>query len=103
MKNIYIRRAAVEEVICILSEPQIASKMSRPVLDSLGAEHNYTLVVIGKYKLLVSYRQVKPKGTVEVYIACPTDSIKASRALAMLTMKWLVDAKKLVAKSLVTR
>ncbi len=103
-KDLYIRKAHLDEIISILSEHQIASKLSKPVLDCLGSEHNYTLIVYKGYRLLVSYKHVgkKADGLVEVHIACPRDSIVASRVLAMIGMKWLVEDAGAAAKQLIT-
>lgn len=105
MSDLYIRPAHIDEIVTILSEWQIATKLSRPVLDCLGSKHNYTLIVYKGYKLLVSIvlKGKKAAGVYEVHIACPRDSIKASRALAMLGMRWVLTDTNIKAKKLITR
>lgn len=105
MSDFYIRPARVDEVVTILSEYQIATKLSKPVLNCLGTEYNYVLLVYKGYRLLVSTVSVgkKSAGVYEVHIACPRASIKASRVLAMLGMRWLATDRNIKAKRLVTK
>jgi hypothetical protein len=101
MKPSYIRPATADETISILSEWQIATKLSKPVMQCLGVKHNYTLVVILGYKLLISYRKTKKAGMLELHIACPRASIKASRILTAVAMQWLLTEPKLNADTIV--
>lgn len=104
MKDLYIRPASKEEIVTILSEHQIATKLSRPVLECVVSGQNYTLIVFRGYRLLVSYTSVgkKSDGVISVHIACPRDSIRASRVLANIGIGWLMTDRNIMAKKLVT-
>ena len=62
---------------------------------------NFILMSYGKYKQLGTYR-VLGNGFCEVHIACPKDSVRASRLLAFATMRWLLEIKYPELQGLVT-
>jgi len=98
----YIRAASKEEILSILCESQIASKLARPVLECLGEENSYIIIIYDQYRMLASVQRTNTKGTYEVHIACPRDSIRASRLLAYIGMKWIIADPNIKAKVLIT-
>lgn len=105
MTEFYIRPAHRDEIISILSEHQIATKLDRPVLDCLNPSASHILICLNNYKLLVSLKLIgeKSDGAYEVHIACPRASIKASRVLVMLGLRWIVTDNNFLAKKLITQ
>jgi len=62
---------------------------------------SYMLISYGKYKQLGTYR-VLGNGFCEVHIACPKDSVLASRLLTFAAMRWLLEIKYPELQGLVT-
>lgn len=89
MKTLGISYATLEQIESILSEPEIVARRSGEFDTPDNA--TYLLTTYGQARMLVEVLPVT-EHTVEVHIACPKDSIIASRVLALTVMKYLTTA-----------
>lgn len=100
--NFNVRHATEEEFYSIIREPQLHA----PILKELGGrEPIYEkaicyLISIRAYRLLFTLKE-KQDGLWEVHIACPRDSIRASRVLILAGVKWISLERKEI-KGLIT-
>jgi len=88
MINYTVKQATPQQIEDILSEPQIASKTVLPVSTILERKLPYFILEYSGYRLLASLFTLD-KGVLEAHIACPKDSIVASRVLVLLGFKWV--------------
>lgn len=90
----------------ILGEPQLMDVLHlEDVLDLYRhlytTESTYYLIALGKYKLLFTYEE-REGDVFELHIACPKDSIIASRALCVSIMHWMFGPSAVRAEALIT-
>lgn len=102
MNDFNIRYATEEEFYSIVREPQLDARITK---SRNGKKLKYTkgfyhLISYKDFRLIFSLRGER-KGVFEVHIACPKDSIRASRLLLMGALSWVLEKRKEV-KVLVT-
>jgi hypothetical protein len=103
-----IRLAAMDECLDILSEPRLLSLLPIEDISCLhkhiqDSEHPRYIVKYKQYTMLfVIWRVHAEAGIYEIHVACPKDSIIASRVLTLATMGWVFKDSNLEAKALLT-
>lgn len=96
--KVIIRKASIEEQVSILSEPRLLAvlpdspKVSELEQYIIAKQFDYWLLTFGKYKMLFEcYPYSRQEGVREFHAICPKDSIKASRALILLSLKFVFE------------
>lgn len=90
MSILTIRKASKTEVLEILSEERISSKLANKPRDIIKDKtNNFALVIWSGYRLLVTYKKTDAM-TADCHLACPAKSLPAARVLALIGMNWLV-------------
>lgn len=96
-----VREADPEEYIEIINSPNIKEAIEKA---NNGIMPNYTdsyIVESDKYRLLFTISYVA-KHIYETHIACPTDSVRLSRVLALYGLKWISQTYDPEAKAVMT-
>lgn len=96
--EIIIRKATLAEQFNVFKEPRLLAVLpGKPKLDSLEKYlrvmgFDQYLIILGKYRMLFEcYPYGRVQDAMEVHIACPKDSIRASRALGLILTKYVFD------------
>lgn len=104
--NYEVAVASREECLEILSEPKLMEAIY--VSDTIALyKHLYTtdkvyhILRIRKYSLLFTYEK-RTLDTFEIHLACPKDSIRASRALSLCILHWMFGPSNLKPRALIT-
>lgn len=95
-----------EDCLEILAEPQLLAAInltSPSELPAYLAESRfvYFLIEYGSYRMLFHYTH-KEAGLYEAHMACPKDSILASRALTLAGLLWVFSLQNIEAKGIIT-
>lgn len=93
----------------ILAEPQLFKHL--PVKEPIGLpkyirthKHIFYLASFNQYSLLFFFfEHPRLDDVYEIHIACPRNSIRASRVLATLAAKWIAKIGTIGAKALITK
>jgi len=101
-----VNYATPEQSLDILSEPQLFAALP---LDNLSELPGYIstrkiplyIITFKSFKMLFKVFEVK-EGIHECHVACPKDSIRASRALTLASMQWFFKEAYPEAKGLIT-
>lgn len=101
--------APSEEIHKILLEPQIFKHLPVDLPSELPNyirihKHIFYLASFNSYKLLFFFfEHLRLDDVYEIHIACPRDSIRASRVLATLAAKWIAKTGTIGVKALITK
>lgn len=90
--NTEVTQASKEYCLEVLSEPRLTKILPIGPGESLPAYIDrrllkYKKVSAGKYSLLLQVRDLGG-GIYDIHIACPANSIRASRALSLIAVQW---------------
>lgn len=108
MKGFDIRLATMDECLDIMSEPRLLSLLPIEGITYLykhiqDAEYPRYIVKYKQYSMLFVLWQIRESASIyEIHVACPADSIIASRVLTLATMNWIFKESKLEVKALLT-
>lgn len=99
-----VRKATETEISTILQEPQLLARLGLKDITKLkGFKHLPHIIEFKNYRLLFTFWEVAVKDVYEVHIACPKNSIIASRALSLGILDWMFSpSSELEAKAIVT-
>lgn len=107
-KGFNVYEATPTECLDILSESQILKHIPVKSVSELPdyiRTHKHLFYISGfrKYKMLFFfYEREYMKDVYDIHIACPRNSIVASRVLVTMAAKWILDTGTTGAKALVT-
>lgn len=97
-----VHTASLEECKEIASEPKLISSLELEDGEvELSPDTTYMILKFREYKLLFSYKEHREK-IYESHIACPRNSIIASRALVLAGLNWLFQDNNVKAKAVIT-
>lgn len=103
-----IAKATIEECLDILSEPRLLAVLPIEGITHLykyiqDSKHPYYILKYKQYSMLfIVWKLVGPSSIHECHVACPSDSIVASRVLTLSAMKWFFKEYAPEAKGLIT-
>lgn len=107
IKDFTFEVATADEVLAILSEKRLIGLVSKKkTLTDLAATLHlkprlYYIVKYKQYRTLFETKQLA-HNTCEVHIACPKDSLIASRILVLALCAWLLKVSELAPSALIT-
>lgn len=98
----------MEECLDILSEPRLLAVLPIEGITHLykyiqDSKHPYYILKYKQYSMLfIVWKVAGDSGIYECHVACPSDSIVASRVLTLSAMNWFFKEYKPEAKGLIT-
>jgi hypothetical protein len=108
MKGFEIRLATMDECLDIMSEPRLLSLLPIEGITYLykyiqDSEYPRYIVKYKQYSMLFVVWEVYAETSIyEIHVACPSNSIIASRVLTLATMNWIFKESGLSVKALLT-
>lgn len=103
-----VREATSDECLKILSEPQLLSTLPIDSVSELPKyirthKHLFYISTFRSYKLIFFFFERDTcQDIYEIHIACPRNSIIASRALVLTAARWILKHGTIGAKALIT-